>query len=167
MPPHMKEACNKHNLCIISPDYRLCPQIKLPSVLQDVALALVFIQTKLAPLLDGVIDPTRLGISGGSAGGWLALLGGTGLGFKESGVTVPKTLPKVIAAIYPITDLNDPFWTTPQRPVSYMNGRIIKREELAEFLDEKSPVSSSSGPSSARFSFYHYMVGLFPFSFKV
>ena len=41
-------------------------------------------------------------VSGSSAGGWLALLAGTGIGFEACGLGLP---PKVagIAAIYPIT----------------------------------------------------------------
>lgn len=40
-------------------------------------------------------------------GGWLALLTGLGVGFEACGIEAPAP-PTSIAAIYPISDLNDP-----------------------------------------------------------
>ena len=40
-------------------------------------------------------------------GGWLALLTGMGIGFEACGISPPAP-PTSIAAIYPISDLNDP-----------------------------------------------------------
>lgn len=84
------------------------------------------------------------------------MLVGLGIGFKESGVDTPAA-PTSIAAIYPISDLNDPFWHTKQHPVSYMN-RIVKKEELEEYLDPSKPQSDSSPLDSPRSNFYHYMI---------
>lgn len=41
-------------------------------------------------------------------GGWLALLTGLGVGFEACGIEAPAP-PTSIAAIYPISDLNDPY----------------------------------------------------------
>lgn len=56
---------------------------------------------------EGKVDTSRICVSGGSAGGWLALLVGLGIGFEESGLKRPKEV-QSIASIYPISDLNDP-----------------------------------------------------------
>lgn len=97
-------------------------------------------------------------LSGSSSGGWLSLLCASGIGFEASGI--PK-LPAVLgnAAIYPITDLEDPFWTTPQRPVSYFP-RIILKDEVQPFID---PTDAGSRVAfapleSQRSMFYHYML---------
>ncbi len=104
------------------------------------------------------MDPNKLVLSGSSAGGWLSLLCGTGIGFKASGLDPPeKGRVKGIAALYPITDLLDPFWTTKQYPVSYFK-RIIDKEELGAFLDHKGEKVASSALDSPRNVFYSYMI---------
>jgi hypothetical protein len=79
---------------------------------------------------EGRVDQSKICVSGGSAGecalycsrqkfvdsppipsqtgGWLALLVGLGVGFEACGIT-PPAAPTSIAAIYPISDLNDPY----------------------------------------------------------
>lgn len=62
-----------------------------------------------------------------------------------------------ICAIYPISDLEDPFWTTKQKPVSYMT-RVVDRKEVEPFvspLDGKTASSVVDGPRSI---FYTYMI---------
>ncbi len=62
-----------------------------------------------------------------------------------------------IAAIYPITDLNDPFWTDKKEKAAYFE-RAIPQEEMAEYLDPKAPKVASSSLDSPRWLFYTYMV---------
>lgn len=115
MPPHLLSASTKHNLCIISADYRLAPQTRLPGILADLASLLAFVRSSaFERATGGCADASKLVVSGGSAGGWLALLAGTGVGFAACGVEVPGK-PLAICAIYPISDLEDPFWHTVQR----------------------------------------------------
>lgn len=83
-------------------------------------------------------------------------MAGTGIGYAAAGVPVPPPV-QGIAAIYPITDLLDPFWTTKQRPVSYMP-RVIPDEEVAAFVDPNSPKTCFSPVDSPRSIFYSYMV---------
>jgi len=111
-----------------------------------------------ASIVEGKADPSRVILSGSSAGGWLSLLCGTGIGFDESGLPRPPAV-QGIAALYPITDLQDPFWTTKQHPVSYMN-RIISKDEVQPFLNPDDVGSRTAGSAldSPRAMFYHYMV---------
>jgi len=102
------------------------------------------------------VDSSRICISGGSAGGWLALLTGMGISFEACGISPPAP-PTSIAAIYPISDLNDPFWHTKQHPVSYMD-RVIKTEELTDYLDASKPMVDSCPLGCPRCKFYHYMI---------
>ncbi|KAK0436996.1 Alpha/Beta hydrolase protein [Armillaria borealis] len=140
--PHHLRSPSSHNLCFISADYRLAPQTKFPAILSDCKAAIDFLFTP----------------DGSSAGGWLSLLCGTGIGFKASGLDPPeKGRVKGIAALYPITDLLDPFWTTKQYPVSYFK-RVIDKEELGAFLDHKGEKVASSALDSPRNVFYSYMI---------
>ncbi|KAF5350312.1 hypothetical protein D9758_012793 [Tetrapyrgos nigripes] len=160
LSPHHLHAPSKHNICIVSPDYRLAPQFRFPAILSDCASAMTFLHSpEFASKVQGRADTSRIVLSGSSAGGWLSLLCGMGIGFDESGVERP---PKIqgIAAIYPITDLQDEFWKVKKEPyVGYM-GRIIKREEVEPFVnpDDAESRTAYSSLDSRRAMFYHYMV---------
>lgn len=95
-------------------------------------------------------------MSGSSAGGFLSLLAGTGIGYKASGLDPPPRVAGIVA-IYPITDLEDQFWTTKQHPVSYM-GRVIGKDEVSPFLDAGDEKACWSEATGRRSIFYHYMV---------
>lgn len=160
--PHLLRAVNEHGITVVSADYRIAPQTRLPGIISDARDAVAFVQSKdFTELVESRADNKKVFISGSSAGGWLALIVGSGLGFKELSVE-PLPLAKEIAGvipIYPITDITDPFWTTPQRPVSYMKGRVIDGpKELGEYLDPKAPPTASSSLDSPRSNFYHYMI---------
>jgi len=104
----------------------------------------------------GRIDSSKVVVGGGSAGGWQALMIGLGVGFEACGVPTPAPVAG-IAAMYPISDLADPFWTTKQHPVSYFP-RVIKADELGEHLDPNSAEAGFYPLAHPRSVFYHYMV---------
>lgn len=69
-----------------SVDYRLVPNATFPAQLDDVSLAVEWLRGEAAAL---DIDPARIGVFGGSAGGQLAaLLGTTGEGPTDAGSRV-------------------------------------------------------------------------------
>ncbi|KAE9402605.1 alpha/beta-hydrolase [Gymnopus androsaceus JB14] len=157
--PHLLNAPAKHNLTLISADYRLAPQFRLPTILSDCADAMKFLHTKeFQKATEGRADASRVILSGSSAGGWLSLLCASGIGFEAAGLPKPPVV-QGTAAIYPITDLEDPFWTVPQRPLSYMN-RVIAKEEVEPFIDPADAGShvAFSSLDSPRSMFYHYML---------
>ncbi|PWN88860.1 alpha/beta-hydrolase [Acaromyces ingoldii] len=158
--PHLVEAPEKHGLCVVSADYRLAPQARLPKILSDVGDAVAWLQTAaFREATQGRADASRVFVSGSSAGGWLALLAGSGLGFAACGLPPPQPRPQGVIGLYPISDLDDSFWTTKQHPVTYMKGRIIDGpSELGAYLDANAPVAASSALDSPRSLFYHYMI---------
>ncbi|KAK4634088.1 hypothetical protein CLAFUW4_01418 [Fulvia fulva] len=147
LAPHMRNAVKKHNLAVISADYRLAPQATVQEILEDVQDCVEFIREKLSGQVgEGVLDTTRIAVSGSSAGGYLALLAGL---YVE-----PK--PNVIAPIYPITDPLGTFFTNPQPPA--MGRPFVERDEVAEFLDPKAPQVASNDSNSARSKMYIRMM---------
>jgi len=104
------------NIAFISADYRLAPQSNIHLILEDTVDAIKFIREELPGRLEGKINPSKLAVSGGSAGGWLALLAGIPVD-GQPGAVVPGVTCSV--GIYPITDVDTAFYTTKQRPVSY------------------------------------------------
>lgn len=156
--PHLQNAPEKHNVIVVSADYRLAPQVRMPEILSDAGDVLSWIQSKeFATLTNDKADQSKVFVSGSSAGGWLALLTASGLGFKECGLTPPPK-PAGCIAIYPISDLKDSFWNTKQHPVTYFPRVIDGEKELGENLDPKSAVLTSSALDSPRSVFYHYMI---------
>ncbi|KAJ7680446.1 Alpha/Beta hydrolase protein [Mycena polygramma] len=155
--PHHISAPSKHGLCIVSADYRLAPQTRLPDILADCKSAMDFVRSPaFAAATEYRVDASKLIVSGSSAGGWLALLAGSGIGYAACSLEPPSPV-SGIAALYPISDLADRFWTTKQYPVSYM-GRTIALEEVEPFLDPKADKVAFSASDSPRAVFYHYMV---------
>jgi hypothetical protein len=102
------------------------------------------------------VDASKMILSGSSAGGWLSFLAGMGIGYAACGLETPAPV-SGIAVLYPISDLNDPFWTTKQHPVSYMP-RVVPDEEVAAFIDPTADKVAFSTLDSKRAVFYHYMV---------
>jgi len=68
IPPHLLRLPDI-GITLISPDYRLAPQADIYSVLEDANSAIEYVRTDLQRLLN--IDPSKLALTGGSAGGWL------------------------------------------------------------------------------------------------
>jgi acetyl esterase/lipase len=127
--------------------------------------ALAFVLTPaFDELTEGRVDTSRVFLSGSSAGGWLAMLVSSGLGFSKMSIPplpgggrekVRGTMP-----IYPISDITQPFWRTRQRPLSYLGGRVIDGpRELGEgTLDPKAAELAFTPPGGKRNDFYYYMV---------
>jgi hypothetical protein len=114
-------------------------------------------------LVGGKVDTSKIFLSGSSAGGWLAMLVSSSLGFEKMGIPpIPGGMEKVRGTIpiYPISDITQPFWRTKQRPLSYLGGRVIDGpRELGEgTLDPESAELASTPPGGKRNDFYHYMV---------
>lgn len=176
MPPHLLSASATHNLCMISADYSLAPQTRLPGILADLASLMAFVRSlAFKSATGGCADASKIVVSGGSAGGWLALLVGTGVGFEVCGIEVPEK-PLGVCAIYPISALKDPFWSMVQRRESCLESlrswsdgscaavsffpRVIGKSELEEFLDPSTAVTTDSPVGGPQGLFYHYMVRL-------
>lgn len=78
--------------------------------MQDCANLMTYIRSQdFRQHTKSLVDSDRICVSGGSAGGWLALLVGLGIGFKECGIEPPSPCKNlIIASLYPISDLQDP-----------------------------------------------------------
>ncbi|KAJ8694573.1 hypothetical protein PTI98_007236 [Pleurotus ostreatus] len=156
--PHLVLAPDRHQLCVVSADYRLAPQSRFPEILSDCKAAIDFLHSpSFRAATNNRVDASKLVVSGSSAGGWLSLLVGNGIGYEACGLESPASQVRGIAAIYPISALNDPFWTDKKEKAAYFE-RTIAHEEMAEYLDPKAPKVASSSLDSPRWMFYTYMV---------
>lgn len=159
--PHMLDSVSKYKHALITADYRLAPQVGIQDIFADVQDCIAFIRQPegLAKHLNGIVaagivDCSRLAVSGSSAGGYLALLAGL--------YAQPK--PKVILPIYPITDPLGTFFTTSQ-PWPLEKDGLVDPEKRVEdaavqpHLDRKSASAVSNTTSdSSRAMMYNYML---------
>ncbi len=86
---------------IISMDYRLAPETKLPAIIEDIEDAFEWIREE-GPELFG-IDSSRMAVLGGSAGGYLTLAAGHRV----------KPRPTVLVAFWGYGDLIGKWYSTP------------------------------------------------------
>lgn len=71
----MHDALLERGCVVVSIDYRLAPETKLPEIVTDVEDALGWVRTQGPKLFSA--DPERVAVFGGSAGGFLTLVAGT------------------------------------------------------------------------------------------
>lgn len=86
---------------VVSIDYRLAPETKLKGIIEDLRDAFKWV-VKEGPALFR-IDPTRIGVIGNSAGGYLTLM---------SGFVVDPT-PKVLVSMYGYGDVSGDWYSKP------------------------------------------------------
>lgn len=86
---------------LISIDYRLAPETQLPGVIADLEDALAWVREQGPKLLQ--IDPQRIAVAGGSAGGYLTL---------TSGFRV-RPRPKVLLSLWGYGDLVGDWYSKP------------------------------------------------------
>jgi len=140
LPPHFRRLpehgfARDEHVAVISPNYRLAPQVPILDILSDITALMDFVKGRLNDKLkkmgkgDHVVDVNRICLSGGSAGGYLAMIAGMGVAPRASDESVGgyrgEKGVKCIAPFYPITDLEDPFWATKTNPVPWWGKRYV------------------------------------------
>jgi acetyl esterase/lipase len=70
----VRDLCKRQGYILISFDYRLAPEVKLPEIIADVKDGFRWIREKGPALFQA--DPTRIVVAGSSAGGYLTLMTG-------------------------------------------------------------------------------------------
>ena len=98
VPSWLRDAFLPRGFAVVSIDYRLAPETKLPEIVADVEAAVQWVRTS-GPKSFGA-DPKRIAIVGGSAGGYLTLTAGSRL----------DTQPQALVSLWGYGDLGAP-WT--------------------------------------------------------
>ncbi len=134
---------------VISIDYRLAPESKIPEIISDVRDALEWVRDK-GPTEAG-IDPDRIAVIGHSAGGYLTLMSGRLL----------DPPPKALVSFYGYGDIVGDWYAKPD-PFYSKQEQVTVDEAMASVGVD--PVASDKDAPKNRFRFYLYcrQNGLWP-----
>ncbi len=139
VPRQLRERLLGYGYAIVSIDYRLAPETKLPAIIDDVRDAFRWVREK-GPRFG--IDPERIGTAGGSAGGYLTLMTGFAV--------TPR--PRALASFWGYGELTTPWCAEPDD--FYRKKPLVSKEE-AEGAVGSAPVADPP-PENSRGRFYLY-----------
>ena len=136
---------------VVSADYRLAPETKLPDIISDVQDAYAWMRT-VGPQELG-IDPNRIAVMGHSAGGYLTLLAGHHL----------QPRPRALVAFYGYSDVDSAWYSRPD-PYYSQQPAVSAEDAYAVLSDHAISEAFGPGVSNSRGRFYLYcrQQGLWP-----
>ena len=149
--PHWQlELYLKAGYTVISIDYRLAPESKLPAILEDLKDAYTWVRAEGSDVFK--IDPDRIAFIGHSAGGYLTLM---------AGLLHPR--PRALVSFYGYGDLTGSWYAEPDP--YYKQMPAVSKEQAFESVGD-APISSTPTNFSpeGRYQFYLYcrQQGLWP-----
>jgi acetyl esterase/lipase len=133
---------------VISIDYRLAPETKLPGIIADLRDAYRWVRRE-GPQRYGV-DPERMAVSGSSAGGYLTLM---------SGFTL-EARPRALAAFYGYGDITTPWYSEPD--AFYRKQPLVTKEEAERSVGKTPLAEVPAQHQRGRFYLYCRQQGLWP-----
>ncbi len=143
VPKGLLELCTRERAILVSLDYRLAPEVKLPDIVDDLRDAIAWIYNRGPQLFHA--DTRRVAIVGGSAGGFLTMTAGV--------VARPK--PTALVAYWGYGDIDGP-WT---RSPSTHHGAPITREDALAGVRDGKVVTNTDPPvdAKARSMYYRHL----------
>lgn len=143
VPPALVSQLTEAGISVVSVDYRLAPETKLPEIVSDIEAAYRWLRTTGASQFS--FDPDRVAVAGGSAGGYLALLAGSTF----------RPPPAAVVSFYGYGDITGPWYTAPDPFYTRTNEAVT--EDRARSVLSGEPISQGPrSPSNDRYDFYLY-----------
>ncbi|MBI2824496.1 MAG: alpha/beta hydrolase [Planctomycetia bacterium] len=140
VPRDIADLCRTNNYVLISLDYRLAPEVKLPAIIDDIKDAFTWIRTEGAAQLH--LDPQRILVSGGSAGGYLTMMAGICI----------QPRPKALVAYWGYGDVDGPWYVEPSP--HYRQQPLVAKEDACRVVGREVLTGSSNRD---RFTYYLYL----------
>jgi acetyl esterase/lipase len=142
------ELYHRSGYAVISIDYRLAPETKLPEIIEDLRDAISWVRER-GPELVG-IDPRRVATMGHSAGGYLTLM---------SGFCVDPP-PSALVSFYGYGDLTGDWYSRPDP--FYCRQPLVSRDEAHEAVGERAISEDLGAGDRGRYYLYLRQRGLWP-----
>jgi acetyl esterase/lipase len=142
VPTRLLDLCRVEGFVLVSMDYRLAPQVKLPAIVEDVQDGLRWVRQQKN------VDPNRLVVTGGSAGGYLTMM--TGIC-----VTPPPT---ALVAYWGYGDVDGDWYAQPS-DFYRRHVPLISPEEAYAGLNDAvlTGTDGNTEQQTARGRYYHYL----------
>ena len=137
----VKKGLLDAQIAILSIDYRLAPETKLPNIISDVEDAFRWLQNQGEK---HGLDPKRVAVMGGSAGGYLTLTAGYRV----------KPRPRALVALWGYGDLVGPWYSKPSPHPRHHRSKLSKKDAWAQVSG--SPISDSRSRKGNGGAFYQY-----------
>jgi acetyl esterase/lipase len=115
VPQPLRDLCRAEGYVLVSFDYRLAPEVKLPAIIDDVRDAFRWLHEQGPKLLHA--DPDRVVVAGGSAGGYLTLMTGCAV----------KPRPRALVAYWGYGDVDGDWYTKPS--AHYRKQALVSKED--------------------------------------
>lgn len=142
IPRRLQEMCAAEGFALVSIDYRLAPEVKLPDIITDLEDALRWVREEGPKLIH--IDPEHIVVTGESAGGYLTLM--TGFRLKQR--------PRALLAYWGYGDVDGPWYTKPSE--HYRKQKLVEKEDACNQVGGK-VVTGTEPDLKARGRFYLYL----------
>ncbi len=133
---------------VVSIDYRLAPETKLPAIIEDVQAAHEWVR-KSGPKLF-YIDPDRLAVAGGSAGGYLT---------QMTGFCVHPR-PRALVSYYGYGDIIAPWYS--RADDFYRKQPLVPKEEATQAVGTTTVSEPPPKNNRGRFYLYTRQQGIWP-----
>ena len=144
VPKNLLELCRTEGYVLVSLDYRLAPEVKLPAIIEDVKDAFRWLHSEGPKLLH--IDPARMVVTGGSAGGYLALM---------TGICV-EPRPTGLVAYWGYGDVDGDWYTKPS--AHYRKAApLVSKEEAYQAVGGKVLTGTDATNQKGRGRYYLYL----------
>ena len=143
----LKKLLLEAGYVIVSIDYRLAPETKLPKIIEDVQDAYSWIRRKGPQLFHGNTD--RIAVVGGSAGGYLTLTSGFRL----------EPRPAALLSLFGYGELVGEWYSRPYEPY---RKQLVLKEDAYAVLETSAVANGNTGKSRGRFYMYCRQNGLWP-----
>lgn len=124
LPGRLVELCRSEGFVLVSIDYRLAPEVKLPAIIEDVTDAWTWIRKEGPGLFH--VDPEKLVAVGGSAGGYLTMM---------TGICVEPP-PVALVAYWGYGDVDGPWYTEPSEHYRTV-APLVSEEEARSGVGQK------------------------------
>lgn len=140
VPQNIVALARMNNYVLISIDYRLAPEVRLPAIIEDLQDAFRWIHTQGSARFH--IDPQKIVVSGGSAGGYLTMM---------TGICV-EPRPKALVAYWGYGDIDGPWYTAPSE--HYRKQPLVAKEDAYKVVGGDAKTGSDGRP---RGTYYLYL----------
>ncbi len=144
----LRDMMLKAGYAVVSIDYRLAPETKLPAILEDVQDAYRWVRDKGPDLFH--IDPDRIAVMGGSAGGYLTQT----TGFRVN----PR--PKALVSFWGYGDITNEWYSRPD--AFYRKQPLVTKEEAERVVGDSVIAEPPAKNQRGRFYLYCRQQGLWP-----